>query len=66
MTDTRLKHVSMDGNAKWIKHATEAELASLAGLMLSAARHNTILVKRRQLIRDRCYARARRSADKER
>lgn len=65
MTATRLKHVPMTGNAKWMKHATSQELSELVNLMLTASRHTKALVARRQLIRDRCYARARRAGEKE-
>lgn len=50
----------MTENAKWMKHATSQELSELVNLMLTASRHTKALVARRQLIRDRCYARARR------
>lgn len=65
MTATRLRHVSMSNKAKWMRFATEAELDDLTELLLTAHRHSKELVTRRQLIRDRCYARARRMANKE-
>lgn len=61
MAASRFRHVPVDGKAKWMKHASAEELSELVNLMLVANRHTKALVMRRQVIRDRCYARARRS-----
>ncbi len=50
---------------KWMRWANNGELAELLTLKISVSHQQRHLDERRKLIRDRCYQRARRAADKE-